>query len=55
MQICGWYLEQLVRHPIGVDCNYFDIDADVGVTTESLSVGGQPVLDFGNGMSFLDS
>lgn len=54
MQICGWYLEQLVGHPNGVDCNHFDIDADVGVTTESLSVGGQPVLGFRIGVSFLD-
>lgn len=52
MQICGWYLEQLVGHPNGVDCNHFDIDADVGVTTESMSVGGKPVLGFGNRMSF---
>lgn len=29
MQICGWYLEQLVGLPNKVDCTHFNSDADV--------------------------
>ena len=46
MQICGWYLEQLVG--LGLSLVYKlvdDDDADSGVIAESMSVGCQPILD----------
>lgn len=33
-----------------MDHDHFDHDADVGVTIESMSVGGQPILGFRNCM-----
>lgn len=45
MQICGWYLEQLVG--LSSSLNYIHVDdgADSGVIAESMSIGCQPVLD----------
>lgn len=47
MQICGWYLEQLVGLTNIANSKHFFDDANSGAITESMSVGRRPVLDSG--------
>jgi len=46
MQICGWYLEQLVRYSPGRRYMFCYVRADTVAFTESLPGCGQPVLSY---------